>query len=60
MSLNITSVYFSLYFFCVTLGEELFKGAPGTRGRPGNAGFKGMKGRIFYPERKISSFFKNS
>lgn len=28
----------------LSLGLEFFKGAPGVRGRPGNAGFKGPKG----------------
>lgn len=31
----------------MSAGAEFFKGAPGGRGRPGNAGFKGMKGAVF-------------
>lgn len=37
------------FFYCfsvLSLGSEFFKGAPGGRGRPGNAGFKGLKGAV--------------
>lgn len=30
----------------MSTGAEFFKGAPGGRGRPGNAGFKGVKGAV--------------
>lgn len=34
----------------MSLGSEFFKGAPGGRGRPGNAGFKGVKGAVHAKE----------
>lgn len=34
-----------MYFF-MSVGAEYFKGAPGGRGRPGNAGYKGVKGAV--------------
>lgn len=35
-----------LLYFYTSLGAEFFKGAPGGRGRPGNAGYKGLKGAV--------------
>lgn len=49
--LNILSFFSCLFIlpllnFCMHLGPEYFKGAPGGSGRPGSAGSKGVKGAV--------------
>lgn len=34
------------FYFHSSLGIEFFKGSAGGRGRPGNAGSKGLKGAV--------------